>query len=133
MQESIFTKIIRGDIPSYKIYEDERTYAFLDIHPITSGHVLVVPKRQVLFVWDLPEEDYLALMGTCKLVAERIRNVMNLPYVGTQIVGVDVPHAHVHIIPFSTVAEFRHVPDMQAEPDHDALAQVANMLAFSVS
>jgi histidine triad (HIT) family protein len=130
MQESIFTKIIRGEIPSHKVYEDEYTFAFLDIHPVTSGHVLVVPKRQIQFVWDLSADDYQALMYACKVIAERIRSVMGVPYVGVQIVGVDVPHAHVHLIPFSTVKEFRHVPNAQAEPDHEALAKVAQMLAF---
>ncbi|HEU4966280.1 MAG TPA: HIT domain-containing protein [Candidatus Saccharimonadales bacterium] len=130
MQDSIFTKIIKGDIPSHKIYEDARTFAFLDIHPVTNGHVLVVPKQQVAFVWDLADEDYQALMVTCKLVARRLRDVLQVPFVGTQIVGVDVPHAHVHIIPFSTMEEFRHIPNMHAEPDHEALAGIAKTLAF---
>jgi len=130
MQDSIFTKIIKGDVPSHKIYEDAHTFAFLDIHPVTTGHVLVVPKRQEPFVWDLPEADYQALMHACKLVAQRVREVLHVPFVGTQIVGIDVPHAHVHIIPFSTMEEFRHAPDMQAEPDHEALAGIAKTLAF---
>lgn len=130
MEDSIFTKIIKGEIPCHKIYEDGRTLAFLDIHPITSGHTLVVPKRQVPFVWDLDEEDYQALMRVCKYIASRLRTVLGKPYVGTQIIGVDVPHAHVHLIPFSSVAEFRHLPDMQAEPDHTVLARVAETLAF---
>ena len=130
MQDSIFTKIIKGDIPSHKIYEDARTFAFLDIHPVTKGHALVVPKRQEPFVWDLPEADYQALMYACKLVAQRAREVLQVPFVGTQIVGADVPHAHVHLIPFSTVEEFRHIPDMNAAPDHEKLASIAKMLAF---
>ncbi len=130
MQDSIFTKIIKGEIPSHKIYEDDRTFAFLDIHPVTPGHVLIVPKRQVPFVWDLPDDDYQALMATCKLVARRLREVLQVPFVGTQIVGVDVPHAHAHIVPFSSMEEFRRVPDMQAEPNHEALANIAKTLVF---
>jgi histidine triad (HIT) family protein len=130
MSDSLFTKIIRGEIPSHKIYEDELTYAFLDIHPIQPGHVLVIPKKEVEFVWDLPEADYQALMATAQKVALRLREVMQKPYVGEQIQGTDVPHAHVHLIPFSTADEFRARPDMSKEPDHDALAALAQKLAF---
>ncbi len=130
MNDSIFTKIIKGEIPSHKVYEDEQTLAFMDIHPVQPGHVLVIPKKQVEFVWDLDEADYLALMRTVQKVARRIREVLPAPYVGQQIVGIDVPHAHVHLIPFHTVAEFRNSPDMSAEPDHAALADIAAQLAF---
>lgn len=130
MQDSIFTKIIKSEIPCHKVYEDAGTFAFLDIYPVTEGHVLVVPKQQIQFVWDMPDELYMAVMHTCKRVALRLREMLAVPYVGTQIIGVDVPHAHVHLIPFSTTEEFRHRPDMQAEPDHAALAALARRLAF---
>jgi histidine triad (HIT) family protein len=130
MQDSIFTKIIKGEIPSYKIYENEKTFAFLDIHPKTSGHCLVIPKKQVQFVWDLADEDYAALMATAKRVALRIREVIKPQYVGEQIVGVDVPHAHIHVFPFNNIEEYRKIPDMDAEPDHAALAEIAKKLAF---
>ena len=132
MQDSIFTKIIKGEIPCCKIYEDEHVLAFLEIHPVTSGHTLVLPKRQIEFVWDLSPDAYQALMGACQTVALRLREVLEVPYVGTQIIGVDVPHAHVHLIPFSTASEFRSQPDMHAEPDHEALKQLANTLAVPV-
>lgn len=130
MPDSIFTKIIKGEIPSHKIYEDDKTFAFLDIHPKTPGHTLIVPKVQVEFVWDLEDEDYQALMATVKKVARRIRAVMGGPYVGELVVGIDVPHAHVHVYPFATVEESRFIPDPDAEPDHEALAAVAKKLAF---
>src|SRR2546428_10820249 len=96
-QDSIFTKIIKGEIPSHKIYEDDKTFAFLDIHPVQPGHVLVVPKVQVEFVWDLGREEYAALMATIQKVALRLREILGVPYVGEQIIGVDVPHAHIHL------------------------------------
>lgn len=130
MEESIFTKIISGDIPSHKIYEDAHTYAFLDIHPITPGHTLVVPKRQVEFVWDLDDETYRALMATAKKLALHLRTTLGVPYVGEQVIGVDVPHAHVHLIPFTEIGEYRQFPDMTAEPDHELLAQIAQKLAL---
>lgn len=128
MQDSIFTKIIKGEIPSYKIYENDHVYALLDIHPVAKGHVLVVPKTQVAFVWDLDSDAYTALMMAVKKIALHLRDTLNVPYVGEQIIGVDVPHAHVHLIPFSTIAEYRNHPDQDSEPDHRALAAVAEKI-----
>jgi histidine triad (HIT) family protein len=130
MSDSIFTKIIKGEIPSHKVYEDDKTIVFLDIHPVQPGHVLVVPKNQVEFVWDLPTDDHQALMTTAQKVAKRLREVLEVPFVGEQIIGVDVPHAHVHLIPFSKVSEFKNTPDMNVEPNHEELAQIAKKLAF---
>lgn len=128
MEASLFTKIITGEIPSHKVYEDESTYAFLDIHPIQPGHTLVIPKTQVEFIWDLAPADYQHLMDTVKQVGLRLREKLAVPYVGVQVMGVDVPHAHVHLIPFATADEFRAVPDMVAEPDHELLASIAEKL-----
>lgn len=128
MKPSLFTKIITGEIPSHKLYEDEHTFAFLDITPITLGHTLVIPKKQVEFVWDLGDEAYRALFATVKRLALHLRAELAVPYVGEQIIGIDVPHAHVHLVPFSTVAEYRHVPDASVPPDHGALAELAKKL-----
>lgn len=95
---SIFTKIIEGEIPSYKIYEDEKTLAFLDIHPETSGHTLVIPKVEVDKVYDLSDADYQALMTTVKKVAQNMEKVLGKRVV-LKVIGVDVPHAHVHVMP----------------------------------
>lgn len=131
MNETIFTKIIKGEIPCHKIYEDELTFAFLDIHPVQPGHVLVVPKQQIEFVWDLDDSLYRAVMATVKKVALRSKEVLGVPYVGLQVIGVDVPHAHVHVIPFSDVTVYKNShPDMNAEPDHAVLAEIAKKLAF---
>jgi histidine triad (HIT) family protein len=131
MKPSIFTQIINGEIPCHKIYEDDHTFAFLDIHPVQPGHVLVVPKRQVEFVWDLEAEHYRALMEAAQKIAKQLRDILDVPYVGEQIMGVDIPHAHVHLIPFTTGAEFRMAPDMNAEPDHPALAKLADQLRMA--
>jgi len=130
MEDSIFTKIVKGEIPCHKIYEDDKILAFLDIHPKTPGHTLVIPKKQVEFVWDLEDEDYLALMAAVKKVALRIRGVLGSSYVGELVVGVDVPHAHIHVYSFETVEESRFIPDPNGEPDHAALAAIAQKLAF---
>lgn len=128
MKPTIFTKIINGNIPSHKVYEDDKTFAFLDIHPVTEGHVLVVPKKQVEFIWDLDPSDYQAVMATVQKVGAHLREVLSVPYVGLRVVGVDVPHAHVQIIPFTEASELDYHPDMTAEPDHNALAALAEKI-----
>lgn len=131
MQDSIFTKIIKGEIPSHQIYEDELTLAFLDIHPIQPGHTLVIPKNQVEFLWDLDDDLYQAVMATTKKVAKHIRSVLDVPHVGVKVIGVDVPHAHVHLVPFSTTAEYSNRPDLSGEPEDSAvLAEMAKKLSF---
>ena len=130
MEDTIFTKIIKGDIPSYKVYEDEKTFAFLDIHPLTDGHVLVVPKQQAEFIWDLESDDYQALMDTVNKIGKRLREVLDAPYVGVEVIGVDVPHAHVHLIPFDDSADMVRANKENGEPDHDALAALAKQLYF---
>lgn len=132
MQEpSIFTKIINGEIPSHKIYENDITLAFLDIMPATRGHVLVIPKRQVEFVWDLTEKEYSALMSTARMVALRIRETLKPAYVGELIVGTDVPHAHVHVLPFEQSIEIKDALGAQRSLVDDAdLQSVAELLRF---
>ena len=97
-EESIFSKIIRGDIPSHKVYEDEQTYAYLDINPLSDGHVLVVPKKQVDKIYDLDDDTYQALFATVKKVAKRINDVLGVR-AGLVVEGLEVPHAHVHVVP----------------------------------
>ncbi len=128
MDDSLFTKIINGDIPSHKIYEDDTVFAFLDIHPINPGHTLVVPKQQVEAVWDLDELTYQQLMLSVKKIAAHMRTALSVEYVGVQVIGVDVPHAHVHLIPFNDVSEYHNVPDSSLAPNHGALAAIARKL-----
>ncbi len=128
-EASIFTRIIQGEIPCHKVYEDAQTLAFMDIQPIQPGHVLVVPKRQVGFVWDLSTEEYQALMATVQKVGKRLREVFpKAKRVGVMIEGLDVAnHCHVKVFPFSTMEQYRHVPDL-SEPDHASLASLAEKL-----
>ena len=128
MEDSIFTRIIKGEVPCHKLYEDEHVIAFLDIHPIQPGHTLVIPKAQVDQLWDLDEQVYGQLMAVAQRIGRQLRDKLPAERVGVQVVGNDVPHAHVHLIPFTTTAQFRHIPDMSAEPDHDALAKMADLV-----
>ncbi len=128
-QDTIFTKIIKGEIPSHKIYEDDQTLAFLDIYPAVTGQTVVIPKKQIEFVWDLEDPDYQALMVASKKVALRLREVLGVKYVGQKIEGVDVPHAHVKLYPFNTVTEYNTRQDMSIEPNHTELAKLAEKLS----
>lgn len=130
MQPSIFTKIINGEIPSHKIYEDATTFVFLDIHPIQPGHMLVVPKKQVDRLEDLEGSDYTALMATVKKVMHLVAKVFGQDYRAClKVEGFIVPHAHVHVIPCKTAEDFAK-PHSTAEPDHAELAEIAKKLAF---
>jgi histidine triad (HIT) family protein len=128
MSDTLFTKIINGEIPSHKIYEDDKTFAFLDIHPVTKGHVLVVPKNPIEFIWDLPSDDYQALMNTVHKLGAHIRKTLEVPHVGVLVEGVGVPHTHVHLVPFVHGSEMLREADTSIEPDHEALAKIAEKI-----
>lgn len=129
MEPSIFTKIIRGEIPCHKIYEDEKTLAFLDIHPMMPGHTLVVPKTQVSAMQDLSDDDYIALMTTVKKVMQRQAQFFGSDYkICLKVMGFDVPHAHVHVLACHNAGEYYAPEDLTSEPDHQALAKMAEEL-----
>jgi len=102
---SIFTKIVNGEIPSYKVAEDDKHYAFLDIFPTAKGHTLVIPKKEVDKYFDLEEDEYLELMRFARQVAKGIEKVIPCNRVGVSVIGLDVPHAHVHLIPINKVSD----------------------------
>jgi histidine triad (HIT) family protein len=100
---SIFTKIINGEIPCYKIAESENCIAFLDIFPLKEGHVLVVPKKEVDYLFDLGENDYKALMNFSAKVAKAIKAAVPCNRISMHVIGLEVPHAHVHLVPIFTM------------------------------
>ncbi len=131
MQDSIFTKIIKGMVPCHKVYEDDKTLAFMDIHPIQPGHVLLVSKNPAETVYDLPDDDYRAIWEAARKIADKIKQVFpEKKRVGIMVEGLDVPHAHIKIFPINTGTEFRNEPDLDAEPDHTVLTEMANRLRF---
>ena len=111
---SIFTRIIQGKIPCYKIYEDDKTFAFLDIHPETPGHTLVVPKNEIDKIYDLPDEDYEALMATVKKLSQHMEKVLGVRTLW-KVVGTDVPHAHVHLMPLDESWQYSRTLDLTPE------------------
>lgn len=102
---SLFEKIAAGEIPSYKVAESDKYFAFLDINPVHPGHVLVIPRKQTDYIFDLSDEDYTGLMLFAKRVAKAIRKAIPCKKVGVTVIGLDVPHAHVHLVPMNTGAD----------------------------
>lgn len=100
---TIFTKIINGDIPCYKLAEDDRYFAFLDINPLAKGHTLVVPKEEVDYIFDLDPELVSGLFAFSQRVAEAIEAVVTCERIGVAVIGLEVPHAHVHLIPINGI------------------------------
>lgn len=123
---SIFTEIINGEIPSYKIYEDEKTLAFLDINPEVKGHTLVVPKVEVDKIYELDDENWVALWATVKKVARHMEEVTGRRVV-MKVVGTDVPHAHVHLTPIDEMWEYGKTLQLR----EDEFEAIREKLAFN--
>jgi histidine triad (HIT) family protein len=102
---SIFTKIVDGEIPSYKVAESEHCYAFLDINPLARGHALVIPKKEVDYIFDLDDQLYTELFAFAKKVGIAIEKVVPCKRIGMIVFGLDVPHAHIHLIPINKSSE----------------------------
>ncbi len=105
MSDSIFTKIIKGEIPCYKIAEDDRFIAFLDVSPIKKGHTLVVPKAQIDYLFDLDDSLLSDLMIFAKKVAQKMERAISCERIGIAVIGLEVPHAHIHLVPLDTVGD----------------------------
>nr|WP_299387113.1 HIT family protein [Allomuricauda sp.] len=127
---SIFTKIINGEIPCYKIAEDEHNFAFLDINPNAMGHTLCVPKKEVDRLLDLDEETYLKLMAFARRVGQAIEAVVPCERVGMSVIGLEVPHVHVHLIPLSSMknATFQHKESLSPEAFETVAEQIRGAL-----
>ncbi len=102
---SIFTKIINREIPAYIVAEDEKHIAILDIFPTAKGHVLVIPKKEVDKIWDLPQQEYLDLMNFARKIAKVQEKVFDVNRVGMAVIGLEVPHVHVHLIPINKMSD----------------------------
>jgi histidine triad (HIT) family protein len=115
---TIFTKIVNGEIPSYKIAEDDNYYAFLDINPLAKGHTLVIPKKEVDYIFDVEDDLLKGLFAFSKQVARAIEKVIPCKRIGLTIIGLEVPHAHVHLIPINSIydMDFKQ-PKLKLEPD----------------
>ena len=102
---SIFTRIVKGEIPSYKVAENELCYAFLDISPLAEGHTLVIPKKEVDYLFDLDYSDYAALTAFARKVAKAQKKAIPCKRIGVAVLGMEVPHAHIHLVPLQSEAD----------------------------
>src|SRR6185312_6035233 len=102
---TIFSKIVAGEIPAYKVAETVEFLAFLDINPLAEGHVLVIPKKEVDYLFDLDDETYAGLQIFAKIVAAGIRKAIPCQRIGVAVIGLEVPHAHIHLIPLNKVSD----------------------------
>ena len=115
---SIFSKIVRGEIPSYKIAEDDHYLAFLDIFPLAVGHVLVIPKNETDSIFDLNDQEYQCLWQFAKKTAKAIEKTIPCKRVGIAVIGLEVPHAHIHLIPLQSVEDINFSkPKLKLDPD----------------
>lgn len=121
---SIFTKIINGDIPAHKVAENESYLAFLDIRPLAKGHTLVVPKAEIDYLFDLDDDQIGGLMAFAKRVAKGLEATVDCKRVGVMVIGTEVPHAHVHLVPFQKEAQI-DITRKPIEMTQEAMAELA--------
>ena len=129
---SIFTKIIKGEIPSYKVAEDDKYYAFLDINPNSKGHTLVVPKQEEDKIFDLSQDAYLDLMKFTYKVAKAIEKAVPCERVGVSVIGLEVPHVHVHLIPLHSMADanFSKKEELTKEEFQEIAGEIARNMKY---
>ena len=124
---SVFTQIVKGEIPCYKIEENEDFLAFLDIMPLKKGHTLVIPKMEVDYIYDLPDQILADMMVFSKKVAKKIERAIPCNRIGVTVIGLEVPHAHIHLIPINDVSDMNFsLPKLQYT--HEELQKIANKI-----
>lgn len=129
---SIFSKIISGEIPAHKVAETADFLAFLDINPLVEGHVLVIPKKEVDYIFDIDDETYAGLMIFVKIVAEGVKKAIPCKKVGVSVIGLEVPHAHVHLIPMNAVSDMNFSRE-KLNPSVEQLAETAQKIRAALS
>lgn len=124
--ESIFSRIAKGEIPSYKVAENNKFYAFLDINPIQMGHTLVIPREQTDYIFDLDDQTLSEMIVFAKQVAKQIQTKLQCNRVAVAVIGLEVPHAHIHLIPINKESDLDFKKKLA--PTQDELTQIANRL-----
>lgn len=128
---SIFSRIVAGEIPCYKVAEDEKYFAFLDISPVAKGHTLVIPKQEVDYIFDLDDEEYAGLTAFAKKVATAMRKVMPCKRIGVAVLGLEVPHTHIHLVPITRESDMNFFKEKLSLPA-DEMAEIARKIAEAV-
>lgn len=125
---TIFSKIVAGEIPSYRVAEDERHYAFLDINPVAPGHTLVIPKREEDYIFDLSDDELATLHLFAARVAKAMKAAMPCKRIGVTVMGLEVPHTHIHLIPINAESDMNFFKD-KAQVAPDEMQRIANAIA----
>ena len=130
MYNSIFSKIIRGDLPSYKVLEDENNFSFLDINPLAYGHTLVVPKKEIDYIFDLSSKEYLDLLSFSRKIAIAMKKVLPCDRIGISVIGLEVPHAHIHLVPINSISDLNFEKDKLKFTEEERFS-IANKISSS--
>ena len=128
---SIFSKIVSGDIPAFKVSEDENYVAFLDIFPLAKGHVLVIPKKETDYIFDLDSEEYLGLFSFAKKVAKAMDKTISCERIGVAVIGLEVPHAHIHLVPLHDVSDINFERPKLKFPDSE-MKEIADLIKSAI-
>jgi len=125
---TLFSRIAAGEIPSYKVAENDRYFAFLDINPVHPGHVLVIPKKEVDYIFDMADEDYTGLMLFAKRVAKALKKAIPCTKVGVTVIGLDVPHTHIHLVPMNNGSDMNFCAPKLTLPE-EQMKEIASKIA----
>ena len=128
---TVFSKIVAGEIPCYKVAEDENFLAFLDINPLVEGHTLVIPKKEVDYIFDLDSDTYSGLMAFARKVAKAIKSTKDCKRVGVAVLGMEVPHAHIHLVPLRKESDL-NFSNPKIELTNDEMNKIANKISSKV-
>ena len=129
---TVFSKIVAGEIPCYKVAEDKDFLAFLDINPLAKGHTLVIPKKEVDYIFDLDTEPYTGLMAFARRVAKALKKAIDCQRVGVAVLGMEVPHTHVHLIPLQKESDM-NFSNPKKEFSSDEMSAIADQISSQVS
>lgn len=128
---TVFSKIVAGEIPCYKVAEDENFLAFLDINPLVEGHTLVIPKKEVDYIFDLDSDTYSGLMAFARKVAKAIKSTIDCKRVGVAVLGMEVPHAHIHLVPLRKESDL-NFSNPKIELTNDEMNKIVNKISSKV-
>lgn len=128
---SVFSKIVKGEIPSYQIAENSEYYAFLDINPLAKGHTLVIPKKQTDYIFDMPDDALAGMIVFAKEVALAIDEVMDCKRVGVAVIGLEVPHAHIHLVPINGIYDIDFSQE-KLKLSQDEFVEIAERISSKV-
>lgn len=125
---TLFSRIVAGEIPCHKVAENDKFLAFLDINPLVNGHVLVIPKMEVDYIFDLDDDLLSEMMVFSKLVAQKIKRVVTCKRIGVTVIGLEVPHAHIHLIPINSIADMNFSQE-KLKPTSNELEQMSSLIS----